>query len=96
MQCLLIAYAKPIIDLHCKALASKLQATMALKQHQLMLKLCGWKENFITKHMGSIAANVVRKSGGHSRNNIHIIMDLARLLAPDRLIDLDKTRFWRG
>lgn len=96
MQCLLVAYAKPIMDLHREALASKLQTAVTLKQHQLMLKSCGWQESFIKNHMGSIAANSVRKSGGDSGDNVRIVTDIARLLAPNGSVDLDKTCFWRG
>ena len=53
MQFLLVAYAKPIIDLHREVLACILETAINSKQDQLMLTLCGWKESFIKNHMGS-------------------------------------------
>ena len=95
MQCLLVAYAKPIMDLHREALASKFQSAVATRQHQLTLKSWGWKESFIKNHMGSTAANSVKKSSGDSGDNVRIVTDIAKLLAQGSSVDLDETRFWR-
>lgn len=95
MQCLLVAYGKPIMDLHREALASKLQAAVESHQNQVMLKYWGWEPKFIKNHMGSNAANSVRNSGGESGDNVRIVTDIAKLLARDSLLDLDETRFWR-
>lgn len=89
MQCLLVAYGKPIMDLHREALASKLQAAVDSHQNQVMMEFWGWKPNFIRNHMGSNTANSVRNSGGESGDNVRIVTDIAKLLARD-------SRFWRG
>lgn len=96
MQCLLVAYEKPIIDLHREALASKLQAAVDSHQNQVMLKFWSLKPDFIRNQMGSNAANSVRNSGGESANNVRIVTDIAKLLAHDSHVNLDETRFWRG
>ena len=96
MQCLLVAYAKPIMDLHREALASKFRTAVTTEQNQRTLYSWGWRESFIKNHMGSTAANSVKKNGGESGDNVRIVTDIARLLALGSLVDLDETRFWRG
>lgn len=96
MQCLLVAYGKPIMDLHREALASKLQSAVDSHQNQQMLQFWGWKPSFIRNHMGSNAANSVRNSGGESGDNVRIVTDIAKLLAHNSPVVLDETRFWRG
>lgn len=99
MQYLLVAYGKPIMDLHCEALASKLQAAVTSRQNQMMHKLWGWKPNFVQNNMGSSAANSVRKSSGYSGDNVRIVTDIAKLLAQQNnspVVDFDETRLWRG
>ena len=39
--------------------------------------------------------HTVRKSEGESRNNLRIITNIARLLAANRLVNLDETYFWK-
>lgn len=95
VQCLLVAYAKPIMDLHREVLASIFETAVNLKQNQLMFTLWGWKESFIKNHMGSNAGRSVRKTGGESGDNVRIVTDIARLLIHGRLVDLHETRFWR-
>ena len=95
MQCLLVTYAKPIMDLHREALASKFRTAVTLEKNQSTLISWGWKKDFIKNHMGSNAANSVQKSGGESGDNVRIVTDLARLLARGSSVDLDETRFWR-
>ena len=96
MQCLLVAYGKPIMDLHREALASKLQAAVTSRQNQVTLRSWGWELTFINDHMGSNAANSVRKSSGESGDNVRVVTDIAELLAQGSLSDLDETHFWRG
>ncbi|MCJ1348047.1 hypothetical protein MMC31_006278 [Peltigera leucophlebia] len=95
MQCLLVAYAKPIIDLHREALALKLKTAVTREENQLKLKSWGWKDSFIKNHMGSIAANSVKKSAGESGDNVRIVTDIAKLIVQGSSVDLDETHFWR-
>ena len=97
MQCLLVAYAKPIMDLHREALASKFENAVTIEENQRTLVSWGWKESFIKKHMGSTAANSVRQGGGDSGDNVRIVTDIANLFAPEprSLARLDETGFWR-
>ena len=81
MQSLLVAYAKPIIDLHREALANKFLAAVSTEQNQLKLKPCGWEESFVKNYIGSIAANSVKKSGRESGDNVRIVTDIFKLLA---------------
>lgn len=95
LQCLLVAYAKPIMDLFREALASKFQTAVTTEQNQLTLKLWGWKDSFIKNHMGCIAANSLKVSGGSSGDNVCIVTDIAKLLVEGSPVDLDETRFCR-
>ena len=96
MQCLLVAYAKPIMDLHREALATKLQSAVTSRHNQRNLHFWGWEENFIKNHMGSNAANSVKKAGGESGDNVRVVTDIAKLLAQGSSVKLDETHFWRG
>ncbi|MCJ1344032.1 hypothetical protein MMC31_002232 [Peltigera leucophlebia] len=95
MQCLLVAYAKPIMDLHREALASNLKTAVSIKHNRLTLISWGWESSFIKNYMGSNAANSVKKSGGESGDNVRIVTDIAKLLAVGHSVDLEKTHFWR-
>lgn len=96
MQCLLVAYAKPIMDLHREALASKFQNAVTTEQNQQTLISWGWEKSFIRKHMGGTAANSVRQSGGDSGDNVRIVTGIASLLVQGSLVDPDETHFWRA
>lgn len=95
MQCLLIGYAKTIMDLYREALASQLKTAVTSEEHQQRLKNWGWKESFIKNHMGNNAANSVKKSVGESGDNVRIVTDIAKLLVQGISVDLE-TSFWRG
>lgn len=97
MQCLLVAYAKPIMDLHREALASKFQNAVTTEQNQQTLISWGWKKSFVRNHMGGTAANSVRQSGGDSGDNVRIVTDIANLFVQGSLIvDKNETHFWRA
>lgn len=95
MQCLLVAYAKPIMDLHRDALARKFQNAVNTEQNQRTLISWGWEQSFIRKHMGGTAANSVKQSGGDSGDNVRIVTEIAKLLVQGSKVVLDETQFWR-
>lgn len=96
MQCLLVAYAKPIMDLHREALASKFQNAVTTEQNQQTLISRGWQKGFVRNHMGGTAANSVRQSGGDSGDNVRIVTDIAYLFVQGSIVDLNETHFWRA
>lgn len=96
MQCLLVAYAKPIMDFHREALASKFQNAITTQQNQQTLISWGWEESFITNHMGGTAATSIRQSGGDSGDNVRIVTEIAKLLVQGSRVNLDETHFWRA
>lgn len=96
MQCLLVAYAKPIMDLYREILASKFQNAVTTEQNQQTLISWGWAKDFIRNHMGGSAANSVRQSGGDCGDNVRIVTAIAELLVQGSHIDLNETYFWRA
>ncbi|KAI2625002.1 hypothetical protein GGR54DRAFT_594451 [Hypoxylon sp. NC1633] len=96
---ILLAYAKPITDLHRTQLASILQTTVA--QNAAALRARGWDPAFVRENMGPMAASAVLSGGGNSGDSVRVVADLAALhvgagVGWDDVARLDEVRFWRG
>lgn len=88
---ILVAYAKPVVDLHRESLSKNLRQAVADQSRRFEAK--GWESAFVANNMADIAANSVLAGGGHSGDPAWT--DVALLLWDGPLSSLDETRFWR-
>ena len=93
MKDILIAYGKPIMDIHRFSLATMLKKNIEENPHALETK--GWDSKFVKQSMADMAYATVMSGVGDSGDLVRVIADAALLLWDRSEAELDQTRFWR-
>ncbi|OTB12368.1 hypothetical protein K445DRAFT_321098 [Daldinia sp. EC12] len=92
---ILLAYGKPVMDHHRKALAALLQQTVADRPD--VFRSRGWDPEFARSSMGPMAASAILSGAGNSGDSVRVVTDVAAVYAGETwgLEKLDEVRFWR-
>ncbi|KAI1462815.1 hypothetical protein F4805DRAFT_409408 [Annulohypoxylon moriforme] len=95
MRDVLLAFAKPVMDLHRSALASILQETV--DKHPEVFRARGWNAEFISKNLGFMGSSAVLAGRGNSGDSVRVVTDIVSVYVGDwDIAKLDEVHFWRG
>lgn len=90
----LVAYAKPVMDLHRAELADRLIKTVVEMPHVLHDR--GWDPDFVHNTMGHMAASAVMAGKGNSGDAVRVVSDIVLTMLGNLDISaLDEVSFWR-
>lgn len=94
MRDILVAYGKPVMELHRAELAAKIKQFVADRPG--LLDSRGWNPKFVRESMGDMAASAVLAGKGNSGDLVRVVTEIVLAMVGDwSLSRLDDVVFWR-